>query len=50
MYLIQLVSDSTSQDWIDASIYLMNQSMILGSKIYPLICGLGLIRLIIESV
>lgn len=42
--------DNTTLEWINASISVMNVSMEIGAKIYPLICGLGLLRLIIESV
>ena len=42
--------ENTTLDWINVSISIMNTSMEIGARIYPLICGLGLIRLIIESV
>lgn len=40
----------TSAEWIEACIHVMNQSMYIGARLYPLICAIGLIRMIIENV
>ena len=40
----------TASDWIETCIYIMDQSMYIGARIYPFICGLGLLRTIIVNV
>lgn len=40
----------SSLDWINASISIMELSMHIGARLYPLICGFGLVRMIIENV
>ncbi len=42
--------ETTSTEWINTAISIMETSMNIGSKLYPVICGLGLIRMIIENV
>lgn len=32
--------------WIEVSIHIMNVSMQLGARLYPFLCGLGLLRTI----
>jgi hypothetical protein len=39
----------TTAQWIDTSIEIMNISKNLGSKVYPLIMGIGLARTIIST-
>ena len=42
--------ENTSLEWIEAAIKVMEISMDIGADIYPVICGLGLIRMIIQNV
>jgi hypothetical protein len=39
----------TTAQWIDTSIAIMDTSKDLGSKVYPLIMGMGLVRTIIST-
>jgi hypothetical protein len=39
----------TTAQWIDTSIEIMNISKDLGSKVYPLIMSIGLVRTIIST-
>lgn len=39
-----------ASDWIDMSIQIMNTSMFIGARLYPFICGLGLIHMIVINV
>ena len=40
----------SAAEWLNACINIMDISMEIGAKLYPLICGFGLIRMIIENV
>lgn len=40
----------SSAEWINACINIMHTSMEIGARMYPLICGFGLIKMIIENV
>jgi hypothetical protein len=40
----------TSTQWIDACIYIMDISMQIGAKLYPFLCGLGLLRAIASTI
>lgn len=40
----------TSSEWIQAAVNIMDKSMEIGSSVYPLICGIGLIKMIINNV
>jgi hypothetical protein len=44
------IAQAVSVEWIEASIHIMNVSMHLGARLYPFLCGLGLLRTIISVV
>lgn len=40
----------TTQQWIEASINIMETSMFIGARLYPFIMSLGLIHMIVINV
>ena len=46
MIILQLQPEPTLTQWIDVSILILDTSMHIGAKIYPLIFGLNIIKMI----
>ena len=50
MILSQLQSEPTLTDWIDVSIFILDTSMNIGAKIYPLIFAINICKMIVNVV
>lgn len=40
----------TAADWLQASYYIMDVSIEIGAKIYPLLFAFGILRMIVYSI
>jgi hypothetical protein len=43
-------SPPTTEQWTEASIYMLNQSKVIGAKVYPFIFAIGITRTIIALI
>jgi hypothetical protein len=53
MNLFAFVTDPppiTTEQWLDTSIYILEQSKIIGAKVYPFVYAVGIVRTIIALI